>query len=190
LAFFRRPELDLPIQYDTLYPIRLFAQQFDSNKDGALEEEDWKQLEKVQSNYIQNHAVAAIKLDNNGESNHPIFKWKEKDYVPEVPSLLSVDDKIYMIINGGIIVCLDSETGDMIFKDRLGASGAYLASPLYANGYIIFASYNGKVTVIKAIDKLDIVTQCDLREKIGASPVALNDNLFIRTESGLYAFKK
>ena len=114
--------------------------------------------------------------------------WKEKDYVAEVPSLVKVGSGIYMIMNGGNVLCMDSKTGRIIFRERLGASGAYIASPLYANGNIYFASYNGKITVIKPGDKLNIIAQSDLHEKIAASPVALDKMLFIRTDTGLYAF--
>jgi outer membrane protein assembly factor BamB len=95
-----------------------------------------------------------------------------------------------MIMDGGNVVCLNSRTGQILFRGRLGAPGAYLSSPLYANGYIYFASYNGKITIIKPGNKLNILARVDLHEKIAASPVALEKMLYIRTDSALYAFKK
>ena len=51
------------------------------------------------------------------------------------------------------------------------------------------SSYNGKITIIKEGKDFEIVNQVDLDEKIGASPVALEDKLYVSTASHLYAFK-
>ena len=95
-----------------------------------------------------------------------------------------------MIMNGGTVLCQDSKTGKIIFMERLGAQGAYLASPLYANGNNYFAAYNDRITVIKPGNKLNVDASSDLKEEIAASPVALGKMLYIRTDSALYAFKK
>lgn len=189
MAYFRRPELDLPFRLDTLYPVRRFARGFDSNNDLVLGEEEWKQMQEIQMSYLLEHGVVALKLDKTGESGKPVLVWTEKDYVAEVPSLVGIESRIYMVMNGGNVICMNSRTGEIIFSDRLRATGAYLASPLSANGYIYFASYNGKITVIKPGDKLNIIAQSDLKEKIAASPVALGNILYLRTDSALYAFK-
>ena len=38
--------------------------------------------------------------------------------------------------NGGILTCMDTENGTVLYRERIGASGPYLASPITANGYI------------------------------------------------------
>jgi hypothetical protein len=188
-ALFKRPELGLPIR-DTLTSLNRFVGSWDSNKDKSLDEKEWSQMKKDWFGYLLDHAVVALKLDTNGESHQPVLLWKQKDYVAEVPSLVGIGSRIYTVMNGGNLVCLDSKTGAVIYNDRLNAPGSYLSSPLYANGHIYFASYNGRITVVKPGDKLNIVAQSDLREKIGSSPAALGKMLFIRTDSALYAFKK
>jgi outer membrane protein assembly factor BamB len=188
LAMGKRPELGISIR-DTITPLKFLAGGYDSNKDNALDEKEWSQMKKELSGYLKDHAVIALKLDQDGESGQPVLLWKEKDYVAEVPSLVEVGSRIYMIMNGGNLLCIDSKTGAIIFNDRLGAPGAYLSSPLYANGYIYIAGYNGKITVIKPGDKLNVIARSDLREKIGSSPAALGKMLYIRTDSALYAFK-
>ena len=144
----------------------------DKNKDGLLGAEEWHQLQQDHLNFIREHSVIGVSLDRSGEPVQPTVVWNEKEYVGEVPSLLKVGAEIYMVMNGGSVICFDSKTGMMHYRERLGAAGAYFASPLYANGNIYFASYNGKVTVIKPGDTLNIIAQSDLHEKIGASPVA------------------
>jgi outer membrane protein assembly factor BamB len=192
-AFFRRPEQKL-IQSPGFDSVSIkdmaIYYRIDSNKDNALGREEWNNLMKSQSDFTLEHAAIAIKLDGSGGSDRPVILWKEKEYVSEVPSLLVVDDKVYMVMNGGTLSCINAKTGKVVFRERLGTPGPYLASPLYANGFIYFASYNGKITVIKPGDKLNIISHSDLHERIAASPVALDNMLYIRTDSALYAFKK
>jgi len=45
-------------------------------------------------------------------------------------------------------------------------------------------------TVVKPGDKLDVVSQCNLKEKVAASPVASDNQLFVRSTETLYAFGK
>ena len=78
--------------------------------------------------YLLDHAVIALKLDPDGESGQPVLLWKEKDFVAEVPSLVGIGSRIYMVMNGGILICIDIKTGDVLFNGRLGAPGSYLSS--------------------------------------------------------------
>ncbi len=114
--------------------------------------------------------------------------WKVKEKVPEVPTPVYYEGCVYMIKNGGIITCLEAESGEVLYRERLGASGTYLASPIIANGNIYIPSYNGVITVIKAGNQLDILAQNDLNEKIFATPAVIGNTLYIRTDKHLYAF--
>jgi len=189
-ALYRRPGLDLNQPYDSLYPIRAMALNYDTDKDNALKRDEWSKMKEFQLSLKQEHGVVAFKLDRYVDSISPVLLWKEKEYVSEVPSLLVVNGRVYMVMNGGILSCIDATKGNLIFREKINAPGAYMASPIYAGGNIYFASYNGRITIIKPGDKLNIISQSDLHEKIAASPVAMDDMLYIRTNYGLYAFIK
>jgi outer membrane protein assembly factor BamB len=94
-----------------------------------------------------------------------------------------------MTKNGGMTRCVNAHNGAVLYKEKLGASGAYFASPILANNYIYYSSYNGIITILKEGEKFEIVNQIDLDERIGASPIALDDKLYVRTASHLYAFR-
>lgn len=189
LAFFRRPDLDLPLKYDTLFSWNLMAPSFDISQDKALNEQEWKGMEKFWSEFYENHGVVAIDLKNAGSTNAAEYLWKENEFIAEIPSLLCTGNQVYMISNGGIVTCMNAEKGEVIYREKLGAPGAYLASPLLANGHIYFASYNGKITVVKPGDTLNVVSQCNLKEKIAASPLATENKLIVRTDKELFAFE-
>ena len=83
---------------------------------------------------------------------------------------------------------IDRESGDVIHKDRLGASGSYLSSPMLAGNRIYTCSFNGDVSVLSSED-FSLLACNKLNEKIGASPVAVDDVMYIRTDKHLYAFR-
>jgi hypothetical protein len=187
-VFYRRPGIDLTLARDSLFSIRDMAVYYDEGKDNALERDEWNKMKEFQLSLALEHGAVALKLNNTGEDKSPVLLWKEKEFVSEVPSLLVVDGRVYMVMNGGILSCIDARQGNLIYRERLNAPGAYIASPIYAGGNIYFASYNGKITVIKPGNSLNIISQSDLHEKIAASPVAVDNTLYIRTNQGLYAF--
>jgi len=105
-----------------------------------------------------------------------------------VPTPIYYRGRVYMIKNGGIITCLEAESGKVLYRERLGASGPYLSSPIAANGNIYIPSNNGVITVIKAGNNLEILAQNDLGEKIYSTPAVIGNILYVRTRENLYAF--
>jgi outer membrane protein assembly factor BamB len=132
--------------------------------------------------------MLALPLAGSGERSVTDIKWKINEDSPETPSPLVVNENILFIKNGGIISVINQITGEVVHKDRVGASGAYLSSPMLAGNRIYTCSYNGTVSVISA-DDFSVLAHNKLREKIGASPVAVDDVLYIRTDKNLYAFR-
>ena len=83
--------------------------------------------------------------------------------------------------------CLEAATGREIFRERIGASGQYAASPIAAAGKIIAASVRGIVTVIQIDDKLQVLARNDFEEKIFATPAFAENRIYLRTNGHLYA---
>ena len=83
---------------------------------------------------------------------------------------------------------INRESGDVVHKERIGAAGSYLSSPMLAGNRVYTCSYNGIVTVLSAND-FTVLAHNKLRGKIGASPVAVDDVLYVRTDKYLYAFR-
>jgi len=84
----------------------------------------------------------------------------------------------------------DAKTGTPHFEqERLNAIGNYYASPVAADGKIYVVSLNGKVTVLNAGGDLPQIThQVDFKERISATPALVENALYLRTASALYAF--
>jgi outer membrane protein assembly factor BamB len=114
--------------------------------------------------------------------------WEEQHALPEVPSPLYYQGRLYVVTNGSIASCYDAQTGKMLYRQRLGAPGFFYASPVAANGNVYAASYNGIVVVFKADDHCQVLARNNLGEQIVATPALVDGRIYVRTEGHLYAF--
>jgi len=66
-----------------------------------------------------------------------------------------IDDLLYMVSSVGIASCVEAETGNLVWQERIG--GAYSASPLYAGGRIYFFNHEGTATIVQPGRKFTVV---------------------------------
>ncbi len=188
MLLFKRPEI-MDMDEATMYfKDDLAFTYFDPNKDGAIDENEWNGLWDMMSSYMVEHNMMAISIEGSGERTIDDIKWTVNEDTPETPSPLIVNEHAFFIKNGGISTVIHIDSGNVVLKDRLGAPGAYLSSPILAGNRIYTCSFNGTVTVISG-DDYSVLAQNKLKEKIGASPVAVNDVLYVRTDKHMYAFR-
>ncbi len=162
---------------------------FDPNQDQVLEESEWSAMLEFIKPYIGDHGMLALPVEGSGERSVLEIKWKVNENTPETPSPLIVNENVFFIEDGGTLTIINRETGDVVHKNRIGAAGAYFSSPLLAGDKIYTCSYNGVVSILSAED-FSVLAQNKLKEKIGASPVAVDDVLYLRTDKHLYAFRE
>lgn len=181
-----RPEIpDTPFSSASLKNI---FDNFDINEDRSLVENEWKLMMEFLASKYEEHGMLAIPLKGSGERPVTDIKWKVNKDTPETPSPLVVGENVVFIKNGGTITVINRESGSVVHNERIGAAGGYFASPMLAGNRVYLCSFNGTVTVLSA-DNFNVLAQNKLREKIGASPVAVDDVLYIRTDKHLYAFR-
>jgi len=188
LTIYQRPEIpDLPESFMAIESGRFFAP-LDENKDGAFNENEWNVRREVFKSRWVDHGMLAFPLHGSDEGPVTDIQWKINEDTPETPSPLIVNENVLFIKNGGIMTVINRESGEVVHKDRIGAAGAYLSSPMLAGNRVYTCSYNGTVTVLSAED-FNILAHNKLKERIGASPVAVDDVLYIRTDKHLFAFR-
>lgn len=131
------------------------------------------------------HAVAlAIKPDGKGDVTDTHVAWRADKNAPLTPSMLLVDNDLYMVADNGIVSCLDSKTGEVIWSERVSRQCS--ASPLYAEGKIYIQDELGVGYVLKAGRKLELLGTNDLKNKSLASYAVSGQHLIIRTQEHLY----
>ncbi|MDX1944973.1 MAG: PQQ-binding-like beta-propeller repeat protein [Pirellulaceae bacterium] len=125
--------------------------------------------------------ILGVKYD--GEKT-PKIAWRFAKQAPTMPSPLLVGEELYIVSERGVATCLNALTGEVHWTERL--PGNYAASPLLADGKIHYCSRDGETTVIEpgktfrrlAVNKLD--------GQILASPAAIKDAIYLRTDKALY----
>jgi outer membrane protein assembly factor BamB len=96
-----------------------------------------------------------------------------------------------MINDAGVLTTLDPETGRMPKQARLrGVADHLFASPVAADGKVLFVSQAGVVTVLKAGPDQEVVAVNELDDESFTTPAIADGRLYIRTHSALYCFSK
>lgn len=126
----------------------------------------------------------AVRTGGNGLITDTHVAWKVKRGVPNKPSILLVDDLIYMIGDTGIASCIDAKTGDQVWQQRIG--GEYSASPVYADGKLWFFSEDGKTIVLKPGRTFQQMGENRLNDGFLASPAIAGKAFYLRTRTHLY----
>ncbi len=135
-------------------------------------------------------ALLAVDPTGQGDVTETHVAWRYERGAPIKPSPVVVDDSLIVFINdAGVAACLDAETGEEVWKQRIG--GNYSASPLLAGGRIYFFSERGPAVVIAADREFRILAENELDAGFMASPVALGDRtLLLRTRTHLYRIEE
>ncbi len=164
-----------------------FFDYLDVNKDGQINRLEWAVVLAFAAQEAE-HGVLAIKPGGQGDVSKTHVLWKEKKAVPEVPSPLYYQGRLYTVRDGGVVSCLDPKTGKLLYRERLGPGGAYFSSPVAGDGKLYAASLGGVVVVFGAGDTLQVLARNDLKESILATPALVDGKLYVRTEKHLFAF--
>ncbi|MEM9015537.1 MAG: PQQ-binding-like beta-propeller repeat protein [Verrucomicrobiota bacterium] len=131
--------------------------------------------------------LLAVKVDGSGDiTEKDMIAWREPKRIPAKPSPLLVENLLYVISDGGVGTCFDSQSGEALWHERI--DGNYSASPLFADGKIFLANQEGVVRVLAPGPNYDPLAENQLNGSIMASPIALEGSLVIRSDSALYRF--
>jgi outer membrane protein assembly factor BamB len=108
----------------------------------------------------------------------------------DVPTPTTDGKYLYVLNDIGILHCLDATTGKSIYEGKRIESGTYSSSPLLADGKIYCTNEEGTTTVVKAGPEFQVLGSSRLDSHTLASPVAVDNQIFIRTADHLYCLQK
>ncbi|MBP60247.1 MAG: hypothetical protein CMJ62_01865 [Planctomycetaceae bacterium] len=186
LIYYSRPEGDAP---ESSYPVEF--RELDPDKSGKMERQEWTQFLELQTRRRQrnrNHGLLAVRLNGHGNVTRTHVRVLETRSIPEVPSPIYHEGHVYLVKNGGILTCVNTQTGKRVYRKRIGPAGTYYASPILAGHRLYISSGGGRVTVIDVAAKTPrVLAQNEFGENIFATPAIVDDTLYLRTEQSLYA---
>jgi outer membrane protein assembly factor BamB len=162
------------------------------NKGDSIDSNRWESIRNSLRTFaageMNKTLVISARIGGSGEVPPSQIVWQDTHGVPEVPSPLIYRDRVYLIRNGGVLVCRDAETGKCLYESKTEARGGYFASPLGASGRLYLASDRGTITVVKAGDTFEVLAHNELEDPILASPALADNQLYVRSASQLWAF--
>lgn len=126
----------------------------------------------------------AVKVDGVGDVTDTHVLWTASKSMPTKPSPILHDGLIYVVDDTGIATCMDAETGEEVWKKRIG--GKYSASPLLVGKRVYIGSHEGTVTVLETGREFRRVAENQLDGQIMASPAVIGNALLVRTSKALY----
>jgi outer membrane protein assembly factor BamB len=158
----------------------------DTDGNGFLTAAEWEEILRLS---VSEHGLVAVRAGGSGDQTDKHLVWRNKKDYSEVTSPLVYRDVLYMVKDGGIIASLNPATGKVFKTDRSkDAIEAYFASPVAADGKVYLVSNDGKISVLKAGPKWEVLAVNDLGEECQATPAIGGKSIFIRTAKALYSF--
>ena len=108
--------------------------------------------------------------------------------MPLMSSPICVGDLVYTVTDSGILHALNHSDGELVWRHRLG--GKFSSSPFASGDRLLVGDHAGIITIIRVSDEYHVLARYDLNEQIMASPIAIGDDLILRTKTAVYRFSK
>lgn len=130
----------------------------------------------------QKHLVA-VRPAGPGTGEPAKEVWRLEKSVPQMASPLVIDDRVFLLTETGLALCLKRDTGEKIWEERI--PGQYYASPIAVGDRIYCPATDGQVLVLRAADEFEQLARNPLGEPTEATPAVVADRLIFRTDTHL-----
>jgi outer membrane protein assembly factor BamB len=170
-------------------PMKDFFASNDTDKDGFITRTEWDAL--VGFLKRGKNRLIAVQPGGSGDITATHVTWEKSKGLPYVPSPLFYRGALFMVKDGGLASSFAAASGAPHYEQhRLGLAGSFYASPVAADGRIYLVNLDGKAATLAAGPKPEILWQSDFKERIAATPAIVDNTLYVRTETKMFAFKK
>jgi len=145
----------------------------------------------VQPIVALSHSARGDLVLPKGDEKKEFFVWSQTRGGPYMPTPLILNKRLMILDNGGLLSCLDIESGKRLYRQRLrnDKASAYTASPVASNGRLYCTSEEGTTFVVDVESDGKIIEQNSLGESVLASPAIAGGKLLLRGEKHLFAIE-
>jgi outer membrane protein assembly factor BamB len=126
-----------------------------------------------------------ISLPKDTTSNDAIA-WSNDREGTYIPTPVVYRGLLYTLNINGIITAYDAQTGERVYRARVGTGGSFAASPVAADGRLYFATEDGEMFVAKAGREYVQLSKQEMKEVIMATPAISNGLIVVRTMKHVY----
>lgn len=143
----------------------------------------------VVSSGFMKPSLMGIKVGGaKGDATASHVLWAQIKGAPDQCSPIIVKDRVYATTSGGILSCLNLQTGDVLWQERIGTD--FASSPILAEGRLYYFAAAGPCTVVEPGDTFKKLAENTLDEGCMASPAVVGKSLIVRTKTHLYRIEQ
>lgn len=136
-------------------------------------------------------AEGDITPDSISHSSEGLAWFNTTDAPTGNPSPLLYDGLLYLLSSrGGELACLDAETGEIVYQEKIDGVGACWASPWAFGDKIFFTDEKGVTSVIRAGRAFEFLNKNSLDDRFWASMATTGDAYLFKGDRKLYCIKK
>jgi outer membrane protein assembly factor BamB len=130
----------------------------------------------------------AVSVKSILEKKAPII-WETdlKGKGPDTPTPVYSEGKLFVISDNGFATCLNGSDGKILWQKKL--KGIYYSSNIAVGDKVYFTNSSGITTVIKAENSFTQISENEIPEEMYATPVPVDEQLFIRTTKNLWCIQ-
>ncbi|HUE74500.1 MAG TPA: PQQ-binding-like beta-propeller repeat protein [Pirellulaceae bacterium] len=126
----------------------------------------------VSGGYPRQH-VQAVEADGSGKT-----AWENTSQV-YVPSMIVKEGVLYAVLDTGVATCWKCDTGEQLWKERLG--GTFTASLVLVGENLYAVNEAGQCFIFKASpEKFELVAENKLGDEVYATPAICGSRIYMR----------
>jgi outer membrane protein assembly factor BamB len=116
-----------------------------------------------------------------GQTTSDAIRWSNDREGTYIPTPLLYRDILYTLNSNGILTTYKADTGERLYRARVGGGGAFAASPIAADGRLYFANEDGDIFVVQAGTEYVELGKFPTNEVIMATPAISDGVIVVRT---------
>jgi outer membrane protein assembly factor BamB len=125
-----------------------------------------------------------------GEASNAGIAWSSPRACPPMASPLLYKDYLYILMQNGILMCLDATNGQELYKERLKGAKSLTSSPWAYDGKLYCLDEDGQTFVVEAGSKFELVDKNQIRDRFWATPALSRDAVYLRGVDRLWCIRK
>lgn len=125
-----------------------------------------------------------------GDARNAGIAWSNFKAGPPMSSPLLYKDYLYVVMQNGILMCLDAESGKEICRERLKGAHSFTASPWAQDGKLYCLDEDGRTFVIEAGPNFVVQGKNEIKDFFWSTPALSGDALYLRGANRLYCIKQ
>jgi outer membrane protein assembly factor BamB len=129
--------------------------------------------------------VMAVKPGDSAKGEKPSVIYDIPKRGIAVITPLIKDGRLFVWDGDGTVLCHRAATGEMVWRQRLGAR--FSGSPVWVNNRLYCISKEGEVFVLSAADKYELLARVPLGEPSFSTPAVAGGVMYLRTRTQLFS---